>query len=67
MDNAQFIRRTILLCITLAMTATMVARGLTIKMRDDATEREKYAAEYLQRKLAGKAFDSYTITLTLRE
>ena len=60
-------RRTILLCITLAMMATMAARGLTIKMRSDATEREKYAAEYLQKKLAGKAFDGYTVTLTLRK
>ena len=60
-------RRTILLCITLAMLATTTARGLTIKMRSDATEREKYAAEYLQKKLAGKAFDGYTVTLTLRK
>ena len=59
-------RRTILLCITLAMTATMAARGLTIKTRDNATEREKYAAEYLQKKLTGKAFDGYTVTLKLR-
>ena len=59
-------RRTILLCITLAMMATMAARGLTIKTRDNATEREKYAAEYLQKKLTGKAFDGYTVTLKLR-
>ena len=59
-------RRTILLCITLAMMATMAARGLTIKMRSDATEREKYAAEYLQKKLAGHAFDGYTVTFKLR-
>jgi len=59
-------KRTILLCITLVMVATMAARGLTIKTRDNATEREKYAVEYLQKKLAGKAFDDYTITLTIR-
>ncbi|MBR5749536.1 MAG: hypothetical protein IKY01_12245 [Prevotella sp.] len=44
----------------------MAARGLTIKTRDNATEREKYAAEYLQKKLTGKAFDGYTVTLKLR-
>lgn len=59
-------KRTILLCITLAIMATMAARGLTIKMRSDATEREKYAAEYLKKKLAGNAFDSYKVTLKLR-
>ena len=58
-------KRTILLCIALAMMATMAARGLTIKTRNDATEREKYAAEYLQKKLAGHKFDGYTINLTL--
>ena len=59
-------KRTILLCITLALMLSMSARGLTIKMRKGATEREQYAAEYLQKKLAGKEFDGYTITLTLR-
>ena len=40
---------------------------LTIETRNDATERELYAAEYLRRKLAGHAFDDYTISLRLAD
>lgn len=58
-------RRTILLCITLAMTVTMAARGLTVKISSNATEREKYASEYLHRKLADPNFEGYTIQLKL--
>ncbi|MCR4584017.1 MAG: glycoside hydrolase family 20 zincin-like fold domain-containing protein [Prevotella sp.] len=42
-----------------------VARGLTIEIRSNATEREKYASEYLQKKLSGCHFDNDTILLTL--
>ena len=38
---------------------------LIIKTRNDATEREKYAAEYLKKKLAGQKFDGYIISLDL--
>ena len=42
-----------------------MARKLTVKTRNDATNREIYAAEYLQKKLAGREFDDYSITLKL--
>ena len=58
-------RRTLLLCFTLATMATAVARELTIKTSKSATQRELYAAEYLQKKLAGQSFDGYTISLTV--
>ena len=58
-------RRTLLFCITLATMATAVARELTIKTCKSATQRELYAAEYLQKKLAGQRFDGYTISLTV--
>ena len=58
-------RRTLLLCFTLATMATAVARELTIKTSKSATQRELYAAEYLQKKLAGQRFDGYTISLTV--
>jgi len=58
-------RRTILLFLTLAVTVTMVARGLTVHLRSNATEREQYASEYLQKKLSGACFDDYIIRLTI--
>ena len=42
-----------------------VAGGLTIKTRKGATEREQYAAEYLQKKLTDQNLKGYTISLTL--
>ena len=39
--------------------------SLTIETRGDATERECYAADYLRKKLAGHAYDGYTISLKL--
>ena len=56
-------RRTILLCLSLAIVATMTARGLTVKTAKNATERERYAAEYLQKKLSDEAFSNYTVNL----
>ena len=58
-------RRKILLCATLVMVTMMAARGLTIKTRKGATEREQYAAEYLQKKLTDQNLKGYTIILTL--
>jgi len=58
-------RRKILLCAALVMVTTMVARGLTIKTRKGSTEREQYAAEYLQKKLTDQNLKGYTISLTL--
>ena len=58
-------RRKILLCATLVMVTMMAARGLTIKTRKGATEREQYAAEYLQKKLTDQNLKGYTISLTL--
>ncbi len=58
-------RRTILLCLSLAIVATMTARGLTVKTAKNATERERYAAEYLQKKLSDEAFSNYTISLKI--
>ena len=45
----------------------MNARQLTVKLRKGATEREQYASEYLQTKLAGRGFDDYTIRLTITQ
>ncbi len=58
-------RRTILLCLSLAIVATMTARGLTVKTAKNATERERYAAEYLRKRLSDEAFSNYTISLKI--
>ena len=58
-------RRKILLCFSLTIVATITASGITVKTSKNATERERYAAEYLQKKLSDHAFNSHTITLKL--
>ncbi len=58
-------KRLILLTISLSIMVSVAGRGLTVKTRKNATERELYASEYLQKKLTVPAFDGYTIRLTL--
>ena len=65
-------RKYIILSIMMCLTMTMMAQRVSIVTKKNVTEREKYAAEYLQKKLTAMGYEvtpkkGLAITLTIAD